>query len=273
MTGPQHPAAAGGDRLRAGHADREQVIETLKTAFVHGRLTRNELGERAGRALTARTCAELAALTAGIPPGPAGAGPGRPRPPPAAGQGGRQVGRLPGHRGRRHAARRARRSGRPRPQSLSFLGCPVRSPGPCRRSHGTRHRETRGGRLAGAKTLPRAAAAPAGAGRPRPGSRTLPRHRPWPGSPRPPHRPDPRRPAGSQLTAAPAAHPRTGGPGTPWRQTGARRGMTPVKPAPPTPPPRLSRLGLTSLAHARFPRATWQETGSQRTRGTRAPQA
>ena len=78
MTGPQHPAAAGGDRLRAGHADREQVIETLKTAFVHGRLTRNELGERAGRALTARTCAELAALTADIPPGPAGAGPARP---------------------------------------------------------------------------------------------------------------------------------------------------------------------------------------------------
>ena len=84
MTGPQHPAAAGGDRLRAGHADREQVIETLKTAFVHGRLTRTELGERAGRALTARTCAELAALTADIPPGPAGAGPARP--PPAAGR-------------------------------------------------------------------------------------------------------------------------------------------------------------------------------------------
>jgi hypothetical protein len=26
MTGPQDPAAAGGDRLRAGHADRDQVI-------------------------------------------------------------------------------------------------------------------------------------------------------------------------------------------------------------------------------------------------------
>ena len=36
MTGPQDPAAAGGDRLRAGHADREQVIGTLKDAFVHG---------------------------------------------------------------------------------------------------------------------------------------------------------------------------------------------------------------------------------------------
>jgi len=77
MTGPQDPAA-GGDRLRAGHADREQVIEALKTAFVHGRLTRDELDLRAGRALSARTCADLAALTADIPPGPAAAGPARP---------------------------------------------------------------------------------------------------------------------------------------------------------------------------------------------------
>jgi DUF1707 SHOCT-like domain len=69
MTGPQ--AAAGGDRLRAGHADRERVIEALKDAFVHGRLTRDQLGARAGRALAARTYAELAALTADIPPGPA----------------------------------------------------------------------------------------------------------------------------------------------------------------------------------------------------------
>ena len=78
MTGPQDPAAAGGDRLRAGHADREQVIEALKTAFVQGRLTRDELDARAGRALAARTCADLDALTADIPPGPAAAGPARP---------------------------------------------------------------------------------------------------------------------------------------------------------------------------------------------------
>ena len=37
MTEPQDPAAAGGDRLRAGHADREQVIEALKNAFMEGR--------------------------------------------------------------------------------------------------------------------------------------------------------------------------------------------------------------------------------------------
>ena len=80
-TGPQDPAAAGGDRLRAGHADREQVIEALKDAFVQGRLTRDELDARAGRALAARTRAELAALAADIPAapaGPVGAGPVRP---------------------------------------------------------------------------------------------------------------------------------------------------------------------------------------------------
>ena len=75
MTGPEDPAAAGRDRLRAGHADREQVIEALKDAFVHGRLTRGELDVRAGRALAARTRAELATLTADIPAGPAVAGP------------------------------------------------------------------------------------------------------------------------------------------------------------------------------------------------------
>ena len=81
MTEPQDPAAAGGDRLRAGHADREQVIEALKTAFVHGRLTRDELDARAGQALAARTCADLAALTADIPAAPSGRSRGRARPP------------------------------------------------------------------------------------------------------------------------------------------------------------------------------------------------
>jgi hypothetical protein len=70
MTGPEDPAAAARDRLSAGHADREQVIEALKDAFVQGRLTRDELDVRAGRA--------LAALTADIPGGPAAAGPARP---------------------------------------------------------------------------------------------------------------------------------------------------------------------------------------------------
>ena len=55
MTGPQDPAAAGRGRLRAGHADREQAIDTLKTAFVSGQLTKDELDARAGQALAAQT--------------------------------------------------------------------------------------------------------------------------------------------------------------------------------------------------------------------------
>src|SRR5215472_15150512 len=70
MTGPQDPAAASGGRMRAGHADRDQAIETLKNAFVQGRLTRDELDARTGQALAARTYADLAVLTADIPPAP-----------------------------------------------------------------------------------------------------------------------------------------------------------------------------------------------------------
>lgn len=57
----------GRGHLRASDADREGVIDTLKDAFAQGQLTRDELGVRAGRALTSRTYAELAAITADIP--------------------------------------------------------------------------------------------------------------------------------------------------------------------------------------------------------------
>ncbi|MDX6332673.1 MAG: hypothetical protein QOG05_13 [Streptosporangiaceae bacterium] len=57
----------GRGRLRASDADREQVIDTLKAAFVQGWLTRDQLGVRAGQALVSRTYAELAAVTDGIP--------------------------------------------------------------------------------------------------------------------------------------------------------------------------------------------------------------
>ena len=76
--GPEDRAVADCDRLRAAHADREDVIETLKNAFVHGRLTKDELNLRVGQALAARTYADLTALTADIPPAPAAAGPTRP---------------------------------------------------------------------------------------------------------------------------------------------------------------------------------------------------
>jgi hypothetical protein len=53
-------------RLRASHADREQVVDLLKAAFVQGRLTQDELDARVGQALAARTYAELATLTADL---------------------------------------------------------------------------------------------------------------------------------------------------------------------------------------------------------------
>lgn len=54
----------------ASDADREQVIDTLKDAFAQGRLTKDELGQRAGQALGSRTYAALAAITADIPARP-----------------------------------------------------------------------------------------------------------------------------------------------------------------------------------------------------------
>jgi DUF1707 SHOCT-like domain len=66
--GDEIAAGAGGrGRLRASHADREQVIEVLKAAFVHGRLDRDEFDLRVDRALASRTYADLAALTADVP--------------------------------------------------------------------------------------------------------------------------------------------------------------------------------------------------------------
>ena len=65
--------AVGRSRMRASYADREQVIDTLKTAFAHGRLDKDELEARVGQAVASRTYAELAAVTADIPAGPAAA--------------------------------------------------------------------------------------------------------------------------------------------------------------------------------------------------------
>ena len=56
------------------------MIATLKAAFMEGRLTSGELGERAGQAYAARTYAELAEVTADIPAEHA-AGPARRRDP------------------------------------------------------------------------------------------------------------------------------------------------------------------------------------------------
>jgi hypothetical protein len=59
-------AVKGSGHIRASDADREQVIDALKDAFVQGRLTKDELSVRAGRALVSRTYAELTAITADI---------------------------------------------------------------------------------------------------------------------------------------------------------------------------------------------------------------
>ncbi len=56
----------GDGPLRASRADREQVIDVLKAAFVQGRLTKEEFDARVGHAFTSHTSADLAALTADV---------------------------------------------------------------------------------------------------------------------------------------------------------------------------------------------------------------
>ena len=109
------------------------MIEALKAAFVHGRLTKDEFDTRVGQALSARTYADLSALTADIPaahvdpaaPGPCagadGAGAGGA---PTTSQGGRWVGRLPGHRVRRPCRRGALRSGGAGPDPQHYMAAP-----------------------------------------------------------------------------------------------------------------------------------------------------
>jgi hypothetical protein len=73
MTEPGNESAAeagGQSRFWASHADRDQIIDVLKTAFVQGRLDRDEFDLRVGRALASRTYVDLAALTADIPARP-----------------------------------------------------------------------------------------------------------------------------------------------------------------------------------------------------------
>jgi len=69
MAGPDGKAVAPDGHLRASHADREQVIGTLKVAFVQGRLTRDELDARVDQVFASRTYADLAEVTADIPAG------------------------------------------------------------------------------------------------------------------------------------------------------------------------------------------------------------
>src|SRR5262249_14230671 len=67
---PQPPRSAagarGGDQLIVSVA-REQATRTLQAALAQGRLTEDEYDARAAQATAARSAAELAALTAGLP--------------------------------------------------------------------------------------------------------------------------------------------------------------------------------------------------------------
>ena len=75
-TGPAGQIVAARDgygRMRTSRADREQAIDTLKEAYVQGRLTKDELDERLGRALVPLTHAELTELTDDLPNGLAAA--------------------------------------------------------------------------------------------------------------------------------------------------------------------------------------------------------
>jgi Domain of unknown function (DUF1707) len=94
MAGPGDEIAAGAggrSHLRASHADREQVIGTLKAAFVQGMLAKDEFDLRVGQTLAARTYADLTALTADLPADlPAGLAAAKP-PQPARAQGEQKV--------------------------------------------------------------------------------------------------------------------------------------------------------------------------------------
>ena len=69
MAGPADQTPGAGDRshLRTSHADREQVIDVVKAAFVQGRLAKDEFDQRIARVFASRTYADLAYLTADIP--------------------------------------------------------------------------------------------------------------------------------------------------------------------------------------------------------------
>jgi DUF1707 SHOCT-like domain len=81
MTGELQPSGDGDlvppGELRASYADRDRVAEQLRIAAGDGRLDAEELDQRLEKALTARTYAELTALTRDLPAATGVAGPPR----------------------------------------------------------------------------------------------------------------------------------------------------------------------------------------------------
>jgi hypothetical protein len=74
---------AGHGRLRASTADRERAVDVLNAGFAEGRLTREEHDARVTEAYSARTYAELAAVTGDLPGGETVVPPLQPYPPAA----------------------------------------------------------------------------------------------------------------------------------------------------------------------------------------------
>ena len=70
--------AVGRAHLRASHADRDHVIGALQTAFAAGLLAKDEFDRRVDRTLASRTYADLAAVIAGVTPGPCASKSSRP---------------------------------------------------------------------------------------------------------------------------------------------------------------------------------------------------
>jgi hypothetical protein len=68
---PPERAGVRPEDMRAGHADREKVLDRLRRAHVEGRLDDAEFDERITATLAARTYGELAELTVDLPPVPA----------------------------------------------------------------------------------------------------------------------------------------------------------------------------------------------------------
>ena len=99
MAGPENEMAAdsGRGRLRASDADREHVVGTLKAAYVHGLVTKDEFDARVSQTFASRTYAELAVITADIPAGLAAAPPA-PRPGPAQANPAARANLTPGER-------------------------------------------------------------------------------------------------------------------------------------------------------------------------------
>lgn len=63
------PRAGGHGHLRASDSDRAHVIDTLKAAYVHGLVTKEEFDARVSQTFASRTHAELALVTFDLPVG------------------------------------------------------------------------------------------------------------------------------------------------------------------------------------------------------------